>query len=129
MKKGDWKAEFLRDLIGIGSVPFFALVVVRIWIANNNFYLGQLLISGVLFLLLSYLFKSSIYSGLSLIALIFTGSYYLDKRYWAFGILVYFGLIYALDYLGKEKKKIFFGCLFGAGSAAFGNWLSGILFN
>lgn len=105
--------ELARDIIALGSIPFFLLVIIRIWLLNNNSYLLQIIISGVLFLILSYFFKANFYAGLAWIVLFFTSKYYTDLRYSFFAILIYLSLLLSLIYLNKEKKKIVFGVLFG----------------
>ena len=73
MDKKDWKKEVARDVISLGSVVFFLLVVVRIWLLDDAVYLGQILASGIIFLVLFYFFRMSLYSGLALIVLVFFG--------------------------------------------------------
>ncbi len=109
-----------RDFIALGGIPFFAIVVVRIWLLDTPAYLNQFLIAGGLFLAITFFLKNNIYSGLSLIALFFTALVYTDLRYTIFGSIVYLGLIGSLFYLGYDKKKILLGILFGAISTGLG---------
>lgn len=116
MKKG-WLKEVARDLIAIGGVPFFVIVLLRIWILDTPAYLAQLFIAGSLFLFFTFIFRNSIYSGLSLIALFFTSLVYEESRYTILGGVAYVILIGSLFYLKKDWKKILLGILFGAISA------------
>ncbi len=109
--------EIARDIIALGSPVFFILVIARIYLLSNFQYLSQFLISGFLFLVLFFIFKANIYSGLGLIVLIFTSIYYNDLKFGIFGALLYLGLILSLVYLNKGKKEIFNGILLGAVSA------------
>ena len=109
-----------RDFIALGGIPFFILVLVRIWLLDTPAYLSQFLIAGGLFLAITLFIKNNIYSGLSLIALFFTALVYLDLRYTIFGSIIYLGLIGSLFYLNYDKKKIIFGVLFGAISTGLG---------
>ncbi len=124
--KDDWKKELARDFIALGGIPFFILVVVRIWLLDNNFYLGEIAFAGILFLLFAYLFKFNYYSGFALISLIFTGIHYADIRYWIFASLVYLSLLGSLVFL--EKKKIYLGILVGGLMSGIGYLISNFLF-
>jgi Na+-transporting NADH:ubiquinone oxidoreductase subunit NqrB len=110
----DWKKEIARDLIALGSIPFFILVMVRIALLNNPLYFYKFLIAGIFFVLIFILFRANIYSGLGLISLIFTAVHYADIKYWIFASLVYVLLVYSLYYLKYEWKNIFWGIIFGA---------------
>ena len=129
MKKVDWKEELARDIVAFGSVVFFLLVVVRIWLLDDVVYLGQILASGVIFLVLFYFFRISLYSGLALIVFLFTGLYYSDPRYWIFGGIVYLGLLYSLVYLGRDKRNVLMGVLLGILSIWVGNMFSRMVFS
>jgi len=109
--------EIARDIIALGSPIFFVLVVARIYLLSNFEYLSQFLIAGILFLVLFFIFKADIYSGLGLIVLIFTMIYYNDLKFGIFGTLLYAALILSLVYLNKGKKEILLGVVLGAVSA------------
>ena len=126
-KESDWKKELARDFIALGGIPFFILVLARIWILNNPTYLSQFLFSSVIFILLIFIFRVNIYSGLGLIMLIFTAIHYGDIKYTILGSLVYLGLIVSLFYLRYNWRKIFLGILAGAISIMTGNWISGMI--
>ena len=118
--------ELARDFLALGSIPFFILVLARIWILNDQSYFFQFVISGVLFLILTYAFKNNLYSGLGFIMLFFTVIYYNDLRFSVLGSLVYVGLIYSLVYLKYEK--IILGFLFGALSTGIGYYAVKLIF-
>jgi len=102
-----------RDLIAIGGIPFFILVLARVYMLNNPEYFSQFLISGGVFLLAFLLFKQNIYSGLGLITLVFTSMYYNDVIFTVFGIIAYALLLVGLFYLKEDWKKIVSGILIG----------------
>ncbi len=105
--------ETARDLIALGSVPFFILVLVRVYLLNNQVYFSQFIIAGILFILISLLTGVNLYSGLGLIILAFTNLYYQDIRFGIFSILAYILLITSLIYLRKTSKDIIKGVVFG----------------
>jgi len=102
-----------RDLIALGSIPFFILVLARIYILAQPDYFIKITFSGFLFIILSFIFKTNIYSGLGLITGFFLSYHYKDIKFTIFSILAYILLITSLIYLKESKKKIFFGILLG----------------
>ncbi|MBU2576839.1 MAG: hypothetical protein KKF50_03895 [Nanoarchaeota archaeon] len=108
-----WIKTAARDIIAIGGIPFFILVLVRVYMLNNPTYFSQFVISGVLFVALFFLFKQNLYAGLGLIILTFTSLYYQDLMYVIFGVGAYVLLLVSLFYLKEDLKKIFFGIVFG----------------
>jgi len=113
MKK-DWLKEIARDLIALGGLPFFLLVVIRVSIHPDFHYISQFVIGGILFFILKFLFKANIHSGLGFILLFFISNYYADWKFAIFATLMYALLFVSLFYLKREKKEIFKGILFGA---------------
>jgi len=109
-----WIKAAARDVIAIGGIPFFILVLVRVYMLNNQTYFNQFAISGVLFLGLFILFRQNIYAGLGLIVLTFTSLYYRDLMFNIFGIVAYVLLLGSLVYLKEDVKKIFWGVVLGA---------------
>ena len=105
--------RFARDFVALGSIPFFILVLARVWILDNPAYLSQFLIGGVLFLSLAFVFKSDLYFGLALVSGFFLVLFYNDLRFTYLIIPVYILIIFSLFYLGEDKNKIIKGILFG----------------
>lgn len=121
--------EVARDFIALGSIPFFLLVLVRIWILPNPEFLTQFIIAGGMFLLAFFIFKQNIYSGLALITLIFTSLHYSDLRFTIFASIAYLVLLFSLFYLKEDKKEIFKGILLGIISSAVGYYAIRMIFN
>ena len=130
MKKGDdsWIKTAARDIIAIGGVPFFILVLARVYMLNNPEYFSQFLISGAVFLLAFLLFKQNIYSGLGLIILVFTSMYYNDVIFTVFGVIAYALLLVGLFYLKEDWKKVISGVVFGAVAIGASYLAGGLLF-
>ena len=116
-KEGFWR-ELARDFVALGSIPVLILVIARVWILDNPAYLSQFLIGGILFLILAFIFRSDLYSGLGLVMTFFLVLFYNELKFTIFIILVYIGLLISLFYLNVEKKKILKGFLFGVLSTA-----------
>lgn len=103
-----------RDIVAIGGVPFFILVLVRVYLLNNPVYFSQFVIAGVIFLGSFFLLKQSIYAGLGLIVLVFTSMYYGNNTFTIFGMIAYAFLLGGLFYLKEDIKKIILGIVMGA---------------
>jgi len=116
MEKEDyaWVKTVARDIVAIGGVPFFILVLVRVYLLNNPVYFSQFVVSGVVFLGTWFLFKQNIYAGLGLIVLVFTSMYYSNNTFTIFGVIAYVFLLGGLFYLKENIKKIFLGIVVGA---------------
>ncbi|MFA5070943.1 MAG: hypothetical protein WC511_01065 [Candidatus Pacearchaeota archaeon] len=110
--------ELSRDLIALGGIPFFLLVIIRVSINPDFHYILQFVIAGILFFVMKFLFKSETHSGLSFILLFFIGNYYWDLKFMIFATLMYFLLIASLFYLKKNNKEILKGILSGIISSA-----------
>lgn len=123
-----WIGEVARDIIALGGLPFFILVLVRIHLLSNPVYFYQFLIAGVLFVFFGLLVKASIYSGLGLIVAFFTLNYYQSNGFTAMAIITYCLLLVSLDYLGKKRSWILLGSAFGAISTAISFYAVDIFF-
>ncbi len=120
--------EIARDLIALGGIPFFILIIGRVWMLDKPYYPFQFIIGGIIFLLFMFIFKSNLHSGLGLIALTFMLIYYNHLKFSIFASFVYLLLILSLVYLKKDKKEIFKGILFGAISSVISYYIVGGLF-
>jgi hypothetical protein len=120
--------EVTRDLIALGGIPFFILVIGRVWLLSQEYYQFQFIFGGIIFLVLMFLFKAEIHAGLGLVVLVFMTIYYNKLNFGIFAVSVYCLAIFSLIYLKKDKKDIFKGILFGGISAGISYYLVGILF-
>lgn len=111
--ESSWKNESARDLISLGSIPFFLLVLARVYLLNNPGYFNQFVFSGAIFLILFFIFKLNLYSGMGLIVLVFTSLFYSEITFSIFGSIAYILIIASLLYLKHDTKKVFLGILAG----------------
>ncbi|MCK5449846.1 hypothetical protein KAI32_03195 [Candidatus Pacearchaeota archaeon] len=111
--EGSWKREGARDLISLGGIPFFLLVLVRVYLLNIPEYFNQFVFSGAVVLILFFIFKSNLYSGLGLIVLVFTSLFYSEIPFFIFGSIAYLFAIVSLIYLKYDVRKVFLGILAG----------------
>jgi hypothetical protein len=113
MNRGDWVKEVARDIIALGGLPFFILVLTRIWILDKPEYFLQFFVAGIVFGLVFLWLKQDSYAGLSLITVFFTSFYYDDFLYTLVVSVAYLLLLGSLIYLGRDWKKVGFGVLIG----------------
>ncbi len=134
MKKA-WLKELARDLIALGSIPFFIIVLIRVAILKNPLYLSQFAIAGALLLILALTFKSDTYSGFALIIMFYTVMYYDDLLYGIFARIFFILIIVALVYLNpdtlrksKERMRLIKGIAFGLISIGISYYVSNLIF-
>ena len=110
----DWKKEVARDLIALGSIPFYFLVMARSLVGKYFLFTYQLIV-GLLFLFLISLFfkKFNPYLSRVFVLIVFTILFYNDMFYSIFAILAGVLLLVSLFYLKKPKKEIGLGFVFG----------------
>ena len=131
-QKKDWKKEVARDILALGSIPFYLIVFIRILIMNDRTYIYQLLIAGLLLVLFSVFIgkiklKADFYTARSFVLLIFTALFYNEIEYTIFASLLWFGLLISSNYLNRGKKKeIVNGLFLGIFSVAVAYFLSSI---
>lgn len=111
-----------RDIIALGGIPFFVLVVIRIWILRNPEYLFQFLIGGFLVLLLVPFLDLDYYAGLSVVVAFFLSLYYGDVLFAVFASVALVLVFFSLVFTGVDKKKVFGGAVVGilASAISFG---------
>jgi energy-coupling factor transporter transmembrane protein EcfT len=133
-QKKDWKKEVARDILALGSIPFYLIVFIRILIMNERTYIYQLLIAGLLLVLFSVFIgkiklKADFYTARSFVLLIFTALFYNEIEYTIFASLLWIGLLISSNYLNRGKKKIIInGLLLGILSVAIAYFLSSFVF-
>ena len=118
---GDWKKEFAKDIVALGSIPFYALVLVRVFIGEKGtpFYTltYQILAAAVLILALSFLLsKSNNYVSRSLALLVFTSINYEDGLYTLFASALWVLLLVSLVYSKAKKTEMVKGFIVGLAS-------------
>ncbi|MFH1325205.1 MAG: hypothetical protein ABIH49_00345 [archaeon] len=120
--------ETARDLVALGGIPFFVLVLARISILSKPEYLTQIAIAGAVYLIAIFIIKANIHSGLGLVVLIFTSLYYKNLTFTIFASAIYILMIASLFYFKAEKKKIIFGIIIGILSAGISDYIVSLIF-
>ena len=123
------KKEFFRDIIALGSIVFYLIVLARALIQPYLEFVYQLVISLIVLSLLSFLIKDSDnYLARMLILVIFTSLFYNDKIYTYFVSFIFLLAIYSSYYLENSKEKIIKGLVLGIISSLIGYYLTNLIF-
>ncbi len=119
MKK--WLKEIARDLLALGSIPFYFLVVIRLVIGDYRIILYRIIIAFIVISLLYFVIKDSdLYVARSLALLVFTSMFYNEIIFTFFTGIVWVLLLFAAYYVKRKIGAMFRGIIIGAISSLVG---------
>ena len=119
--KTSWLKEIARDLLALGSIPFYFLVVIRAVIGKYDVFVYQMIIAAVVMLILYFLIKNSnLHVARAFVALIFTSLFYKESLFTVFASLVWVLLLLAAYYIKRKISSVFKGIVIGAISSLAG---------
>lgn len=108
------KEEIARDLIALGGLPFYSLVLVRAAIGEYLSFLIQVAAAlPVLYLLSSLVRGANLHIARALILVVFTSIFYDALPFTVFSTLVWCMMIYSLSYLKVGTREILKGIALG----------------
>jgi len=114
---GDAKEEIARDIIALGGLPFYSLVLVRASIGGYLSFLSHVAVALPVLYLLSRLVRGvNLHIARALILVVFTSVYYKALPFTVFSVLVWCGMIYSLTYLKAGPREILKGIALGVAS-------------
>ena len=126
----NWKKEFARDTLALGSIPFYFIVVIRSIIGQYVIFVYQMIIAVIVLFFVSKIFKNSNpHIGRGLIIVVFTSLFYSDNLYTVFAFLLWAVMIIAAFYIKIKKAEIIKGALFGIVAAGISYYLSPYVLN
>ena len=126
---GNAKEEIARDLVALGGLPFYLLVLVRASIGGYMSFLSHVAIAlPVLYLLSKAVRGSNLHIARALILVVFTSIFYGARPFTIFSTLVWCGMIYALVRLSKSAGEILKGIALGAVSVVISYALTLLIF-
>jgi hypothetical protein len=106
--------EIERDLIALGGLPFYLLVMVRSTIGGYMSFVYHVVIAlPVLFLISIAVKGSNLHIARALILVVFTFLFYKAPAFTVFSILVWGCMIYSLAYLKTGTREILKGIALG----------------
>ncbi|MEK6892206.1 MAG: hypothetical protein AABX25_03405 [Nanoarchaeota archaeon] len=116
-----WLKEFARDLLALGSIPFYLLVVARSAIGNYYAFVYQMVIAAIAVFILYFLIKdSSLHAARSLVVVVFTSLFYKEAIFTAFAALVWVLLLLAAYYVKRKAGYVVRGVIIGILSSLIG---------
>ena len=126
--KTSWLKEVARDLLALGSIPFYFLVVIRAVIGKYNIFVYQMLIAALFIFILYFIIKNSdLHVARSFAALIFVSLFYKEMFFTFFASLVWILLLVSAYYLKRNIGLVFRGIAIGSISSLIGYYLASIL--
>lgn len=126
MKK--WLKEIARDLLALGSIPFYFLVVIRAIVGKFNLFLYQLIIGAVAIFILYLIIKdSNMYVARSLVLLIFISLYYKESVFTVFASLIWILFLVSSYYIKRNIGSISRGIITGLISSLAGYYLTSLV--
>ena len=124
MKKS-WIKEFARDLLALGSIPFYFLVILRSIIGKNANFLYQMVIAAIAIFLFSLLIKNSnLYIGRSVPILVFTSIFYKEFLFTIFALGIWVLLLVSSYFIKKKFGDALRGIIIGVLSTLAGYHLA-----
>ncbi len=102
---GNMKEEIARDLIALGGLPFYFLVLVRASIGGYLSFLSHVAIAlPVLYLLSRAVRGSNLHIARALILVVFTSVYYKALPFTVFSFLVWGVMIYSPNLFEDQAR-------------------------
>ena len=116
-----WLKEISRDLLALGSIPFYFLVVIRAIIGKYNVFVYQILIAAIAIFILYFVIKdSNLHIARSFTILIFTSLFYKEAIFTTFAFLVWVLLLISAYYIKRKIGSVFRGIIIGVISSLAG---------
>lgn len=116
-----WLNEIARDLLALGSIPFYFLVVIRAVIGKYNIFVYQLLISATVIFILYFVIKNSnMHIARSFVAVAFTSLFYKETIYTVFAGLIWVLLLVSAYHIKRKSGPVFRGIIIGIISSLIG---------
>ena len=127
MKKS-WLKEISRDLLALGSIPFYFLVIIRAIIGNYDIFVYQMLIAISIIFILSFIIKgSNLHIARAFVALVFTSTFYKEELFTIFAGAVWILMLLSAYYIKRKISPIFRGIVISAISTVIAYYLAPLL--
>lgn len=116
---GNVKEVVARDLIALGGLPFYFLIIVRASIGDYPYFLSHVVIAlPAVYLFSRIVTGTNLHIARALILVVFTSLFYEDLPFTVFTSLVWILMILSLYYLKVRGSEIAKGIVAGAVSVA-----------
>ena len=112
--KTSWLKEIARDLLALGSIPFYFLVVIRAVIGKYNIFVYQMLIAAIVIFVLYFIIKdSNMHVARALVTLVFTSLFYKESLFTVFASLILILLLISAYYIKRKTGYVVRGIVSG----------------
>ena len=109
-----WLNEIARDLLALGSIPFYFLVVIRAVIGKYNIFVYQMLIAAIVIFVLYFIIKdSNMHVARALVTLVFTSLFYKESLFTVFASLILILLLISAYYIKRKTGYVVRGIVIG----------------
>ena len=115
----NWKQEIARDILAIGGLPFYVIVIVWATIGEHNLFVYKLLVAAaVVYALRLFLRNANLHIARGFVLFAFTSLFYKDATFTAFAFLLWLAALGSPFYLKEKLQNIAKGVLVGIASTA-----------
>lgn len=112
-----WKKEIARDLLALGSVPFYALVIARAFVGQFVPFIVQLCVALPCVFLLSRLIDFDRHVSRALVLLVFVSAFYWNLYFALFALAIYVLIVWSAVFLKKGDRRVIMAVVFGVVSS------------
>ena len=123
----NWKKGVARDLVALGSIPFYILVMARSLVGDHYLFLYQTLIAIIFVHLFGWKLEFNRHLARIVPLVVFTVMFYNTWKFSVFAIVAGLLMFGSLFYLKESYKKINFGLLFGVLATLLGYYLAPLI--
>jgi hypothetical protein len=114
MIEKSWIKSFERDILALGSVVFYFLVIGRALIAPYILFVSQLAVAALILTIVFLFFKNfETYLARGVILIVCTGLFYRSFAYTSFSLAIFCLMIFSTLDLGSSRKKTLLGIFVG----------------
>ena len=120
-----WLKEIARDLLALGSIPFYFLVVIRVLILKDKIFIYQLAMAAISIFVLYFIIKeANLHIARSFVVLVFVNLVYKETIFGIFSVLIWIFVLISARYLKKSTSSIFRGIVIGIASSLAGYYIA-----
>ena len=112
--KTSWLKEIARDLLALGSIPFYFLVAIRAVIGKYNVFVYQMIIAAIVIFVLYFIIKdSNMHVARALVTLVFTSLFYKESLFTVFASLILILSLISAYYIKRKTGYVVRGIVSG----------------
>ena len=113
-----WKKEVARDLLALGSIPFYLIVIARTIVGAFEPFLFQLVFGLIIVTFFTHFTKANTHLARGLILLVFISAFYAHLLFTIMAVILYICMVLAAHYLKKPLVEIYSGVVLALSALA-----------